>query len=131
MGRAWVQSFRLPSGGFQSWRGNKAGLQNHLATGKIYIGKDSVGSARTMGRPDMDLAKAEFARLSSEVRRDYWVRKEILWESIDATETELSAKEVELIRQYRSNDPEVGYNRRPRFTLNGGDGMGAQGVMAE
>jgi hypothetical protein len=38
---------------------------------------------------------------------------------------------MELIRQYRSNDPEVGYNRWPRITPYGGDGMGAQGVMAE
>ena len=83
-------------------------------TGKIYIGKDSVGSARYMGSPSMDLVNVDFAKLPTEMQRDYWLRKEILWESADATETELSAKEVELIRQYRSNDPEVGYNRWQR-----------------
>jgi hypothetical protein len=100
-------------------------------TGKIYIDKDSVGSARYMGSPDMDLVNADFAMLPPELRRDYWVRKEILWESEEATEAELSAKEVELIRQYRSNDPEVGYNRWPRLNPNGCSGMGIQGVTAE
>jgi len=57
--------------------------------------KDSVASARTMGSPVMDLVNADFARLPSEVRRDYWVRKEILWESEEATEAEHSAKEGE------------------------------------
>jgi hypothetical protein len=39
-------------------------------TGKIYIGKDSVGSARYMGSPDMDLVNTDFARRPKEVRRD-------------------------------------------------------------
>ena len=84
-------------------------------TGKVYIGKDSTGSARYMGSPDIDLVNAEFALLSAEQRRDYTVRKEILWESESATEAELSAKEVELIRSHRSNDPSIGYNRWPKF----------------
>ena len=96
-------------------------------TGKIYIGKDSVGSARYMGSPDMDLVNADFARLPPVVRRDYWVRKEILWESEEARDAELSAKDVELIRQYRSNDAEVGYNLWPKVTPNGGLGIDTQG----
>lgn len=84
-------------------------------TGKIYIGKDSVGSARYMGSPDMHLVNADFVLLSKEQRRDYTIRKEILWESDSATEAELSAKEVEFIRRFRSNDPRIGYNRWPKF----------------
>lgn len=84
-------------------------------TGKIYIGKDSVGSHRYFGSPDMDLVNAEFETLPEEVRKDYTIRKQILWESETATEVELSAKEVELIREYRSNDPEIGYNRWPKL----------------
>jgi hypothetical protein len=84
-------------------------------TGKIYVGKDSIGSARYMGSPDPQLVNADFAKLPDEQRRDYTIRKEILWESEDATEAELSAKEVEMILRYRSNDPEVGYNRWPKF----------------
>ena len=82
-------------------------------TGKIYIGKDSVGSARYFGSPDMELINADFETLPQEQRLDYTIRKQILWESESATETELSAKEVEMIRKYRSNDPEIGYNRWP------------------
>jgi len=82
-------------------------------TGKIYIGKDSIGSARYMGSPNMDLVNADFETLPPEVRCDYTLRKEILWESESASEEELSAKEVEMIRRYRSNDPSIGYNRWP------------------
>lgn len=84
-------------------------------TGKIYIGKDSFGSHRYFGSPDIEVVNADFQRLPEEARRDYTVRKKILWESESATEKELSIKEVEFIRQYCSNDPEVGYNRWPRF----------------
>lgn len=84
-------------------------------TGKIYIGKDSVGSARYMGSPDLHLVNRDFANLPKSERLDYTIRKEILWESEDATEAELAAKEVEYIRKFNSNDPDVGYNRWPKF----------------
>ena len=84
-------------------------------TGKIYIGKDSIGSARYMGSPDMDLINEDFRKLPKGQQLDYTVRKQILWESETATEEELSAKEVEMIRAYSSNDPAVGYNRWPKF----------------
>lgn len=86
-------------------------------TGKIYIGKDSVGSARYMGSPDMNLVNADFEALPDYIRKDYTLRKEILWESDCATEGQLSAKEVEMIRLYRSNDPAIGYNRWPRYAV--------------
>lgn len=85
-------------------------------TGKIYIGKDSVGSYRYFGSPDMDIVNADFEKLPEQVRRDYTIRKEILWESEDCSEAELSKKEVEYIRAFNSNDPEAGYNRWPKFT---------------
>ena len=84
-------------------------------TGKIYIGKDSYGSNRYMGSPNPDIVNADFEKLTDEQRRDYTIRKEILWESDEASEAELSAKEVEMIREYRANDPSVGYNRWPAF----------------
>jgi len=85
-------------------------------TGKIYVGKDSIGNARYMGSPDPDPINADFEKLPDHQRRDYTIRKQILWESETASESELSAKEVEMIRKCRSNDPEIGYNRWPRFT---------------
>jgi hypothetical protein len=84
-------------------------------TGKIYIGKDSFGSYRYYGSPDMAVVNADFESLPEEVRKSYNIKKEILWESADCSESELTAKEVEFIRKYGSNNPSIGYNRWPRF----------------
>lgn len=84
-------------------------------TRKIYIGKDSVGSCRYFGSPDMDVINEDFKTLPEEVQKDYTIRKQILWESQDCSESELSQKEVEFIREYQSNNPNIGYNRWPKF----------------
>ena len=84
-------------------------------TGKIYIGKDSIGSFRYFGSPNMDVVNADFASLPKATKKDYTIRKQILWESESCSEAELSAKEVEFIRAYQSNNPSVGYNRWPVF----------------
>lgn len=84
-------------------------------TGKIYIGKDSVGSFRYFGSPDIDVVNQDFEKLPDAVKKDYTVRKQILWESASCSEAELARKEVELIRQHESNNPEVGYNRWPKW----------------
>lgn len=84
-------------------------------TGKIYIGKDSIGSHRYFGSPDMEIINADFCSLPEEVRKDYTIRKQILWESEIASEEELSRKEIEFIQSYKSNNPLVGYNRWPKF----------------
>jgi len=84
-------------------------------TGKIYIGKDSFGSHRYFGSPDINTINEDFASLPEEVRKDYSVRKEILWESEDCSEKELSRMEVRCIREHESNNPSIGYNRWPRF----------------
>jgi hypothetical protein len=84
-------------------------------TGKIYVGKDSVGSARYMGSPDPVLVNADFSRMAETDRMNHSVRKEILWQSETATEQELAAMEVEFIRLLHSNDPRIGYNRWPKF----------------
>lgn len=85
-----------------------------MRSGKIYIGKDSVGSPRYKGSPDVDLVNEDFAALPDHIRRDYTLRKEILWESETENEAELSAKEIEMIRLCRSNAPAIGYNRWPK-----------------
>jgi hypothetical protein len=48
---------------------------------------------------------------AQEQARDFTVRKQILWESEDATDAEVDAKEIEFITALRSDDPTVGYNR--------------------
>lgn len=84
------------------------------STGKIYIGEDSIGSYRYYGSPDMAIVNKDFENLSPEARRDYTIRKEILWESADYQESILCAKEVEFIRVYKSNNPVISYNRWPK-----------------
>ena len=68
-----------------------------------------------MGSPDPALVNADFATLPPEQRSDYIIRKQILWESDTASDEELSAKEVEFIREYQSHNPAIGYNRWPKF----------------
>ncbi|MEO2090091.1 MAG: GIY-YIG nuclease family protein [Gemmataceae bacterium] len=79
--------------------------------GKIYIGHDMTDCINYFGSASSALIAADFTR---EQRRDFAIRKVILWESETATDAEVRAKEVELILQYRSNDPAIGYNRWPR-----------------
>jgi len=80
--------------------------------GKIYIGQDRTDSASYFGSANSKLLKQDF---TPEELRDFTARKQILWESDTADRSEISQKEVELIRFYRSNDPDIGYNRRPKF----------------
>jgi hypothetical protein len=48
-------------------------------------------------------------------RRDFTIRREILWESEAATRAEVDAMELEYILALRANDPTVGYNQWPKF----------------
>lgn len=80
--------------------------------GKIYIGKDLTNSINYFGSASSDLIEKDF---SSVERRDFTIRKIILWESDDASDSEVSQKEVELIREYQSNNPAIGYNQWPKF----------------
>lgn len=79
--------------------------------GKVYVGKDLTDTITYFGSPDPSLVAADFA----EAERDsFTVTREILWASETATDAEVSQVEVAMIREHRSNDPEVGYNRWPR-----------------
>lgn len=84
-------------------------------TGKIYIGKDEYGSFRYFGSPNSKVVNEDFLKLPKALQMNYSVVKEILWESITASSAELSQKEVEFINKYRSNNPEIGYNRWPKW----------------
>lgn len=79
--------------------------------GKIYIGKDLTDSINYFGSANNELIERDFTR---EQKRDFTLRKEILWESETASDREVNLKEVELIHQFKSNDPNVGYNQWPR-----------------
>jgi hypothetical protein len=79
--------------------------------GKIYVGKDLTDSINYFGSADSALIAADFTR---ESRRDFAIRKEILWESDTAADAEVNKKEVEYILALKANDPSVGYSRWPK-----------------
>ena len=81
--------------------------------GKIYVGQDLTNTLTYFGSVDSRLIEQDF---TPEQRRDFTVRKEILWESETASQSEVTRVEVEFIRALRANDPEVGYNRWPPAT---------------
>ena len=80
--------------------------------GKIYIGKDLTDSINYFGSANSSLIAKDFTR---DQRKDFSIRKEILWESEDASNELVNQKEVDFIRMFRSNDPHIGYNQWPKF----------------
>ena len=80
--------------------------------GKIYVGKDLTDSVDYFGSARTALIATDFTR---EQRKSFTVTREILWESDTATDQEVNAAEVRFIRELKSNDPAVGYNRWPPF----------------
>jgi hypothetical protein len=81
--------------------------------GKIYVGQDRTNSVNYFGSASSDLIARDF---TPEQRRDFTIRREILWESETAAVADVTAKEVELIRALKSNDPTIGYNQWPKFS---------------
>lgn len=80
--------------------------------GKIYIGQDRTDSINYFGSADNNLIEKDFTR---DQKRDFTIRKEIIWESETASIDEVYQKEIEFIKKFKSNDPVIGYNRWPRF----------------
>jgi hypothetical protein len=80
--------------------------------GKIYVGMDLTGTFRYFGSPDSEVLARDF---TAEQRRDFTIRREILWESETATVAEVREKEIEFIFALRSNDPAIGYNKWPKI----------------
>ena len=76
--------------------------------GKIYVGKDLTDSINHFGSASSDLIAEDFTR---EERRDFTIRKQILWESKSAADSDVNQKEVEFILKLSSNDPAIGYNQ--------------------
>ncbi|AKB27943.1 hypothetical protein MSSIT_1224 [Methanosarcina siciliae T4/M] len=80
--------------------------------GKIYIGQDRTDSINYFGSANNDLIEKDFTR---DQKRDFTIRKEIIWESETSSIEELNQIETMFIEKLRSNDPNIGYNRRPKF----------------
>ena len=62
--------------------------------GKIYIGQDVTGSVAYFGSANSAIVAADF---TPEELRDFTIRKQILWESEDASASEVNAMEIRLI----------------------------------
>lgn len=85
--------------------------------GKIYIGKDIGGkghSIRYFGSWNNAAVENDFTK---EELSNFTLRKEIIFESED--KFEVSKKEFELILQYNSHNPVIGYNRSHKFKVVG------------
>lgn len=80
--------------------------------GKIYIGKDLTDDINYFGSANKSLIEKDFTR---DQRRNFTIRKEIIWESETASDEDFNQKEIKLIKSFTSNDPTIGYNRWPKF----------------
>ncbi|KAB8143003.1 GIY-YIG nuclease family protein [Chloroflexia bacterium SDU3-3] len=80
--------------------------------GKIYIGQDITNTLTYFGSVSNRLVAQDF---SPEQQRDFTIRKQILWESEVASIQEVNQKEIEFILLFRSNNPTIGYNQRPKY----------------
>ncbi len=78
--------------------------------GKIYIGKDLTNTLTYFGSVNSEMVTQDF---SEEQQRDFTVRKQVIFESDSAEE--INKLEAQLILEHDSNNPEVGYNKWPKF----------------
>ena len=78
--------------------------------GKIYIGKDLTNTFTYFGSVNSEMVAQDF---SEEQQRDFTVRKQVIFESDSAEE--INKIEARLILEHDSNNPEIGYNKWPKF----------------
>ena len=83
--------------------------------GKIYIGSDETDCIDYFGSPATKTHLEIEKDFSNEARRDFTLKKQILWESDSASNEEMLAKEFELIIENESHNPAKGYNRNPKW----------------
>ena len=78
--------------------------------GKIYIGKDLTNSLTYFGSVNSESVAKDF---SEDEMRDFSVRKQIIYESESAEV--INKIEAQLIVEHGANNPEIGYNKWPKF----------------
>ena len=78
--------------------------------GKIYIGKDLTNTLNYFGSADSSLIEKDFSEIE---KKCFIIKKEIIFESFDTKEINL--REVEFINKFKSNNPEIGYNKCPKY----------------
>ena len=82
--------------------------------GKIYVGMDLTETLTYFGSPS-PATRERIKEDLGEQRLDLTLRKEILWESDTASDAEVRAMEVRLIRETGANNPAIGYNVLPHW----------------
>jgi hypothetical protein len=75
---------------------------------KIYIGKDLTGTLTHFGDFNPNLIKSDYKNVKISC---FVLKKEVLWESETADDTEVSRREAQYIEIFNSNNPGIGYNR--------------------
>jgi cobalamin-dependent methionine synthase I len=80
--------------------------------GKIYIGKDLTDNINYYGSANSALIARDFSEAE---RNDFSIRKEVIFSC--QNDSEINEKEAQLIREFRSNDPSIGYNQWPKFKV--------------
>lgn len=78
--------------------------------GKIYIGKDLTNTLTYFGSVNSEIVAQDF---SEEQQRDFTVRKQVIFESHSTDE--INKIEALLILEHSSNNPDIGYNKWPKF----------------
>lgn len=75
--------------------------------GKIYVGQDRTDDINYFGSADSFTIAADFPDKPAE----FVIKKRILARIERISIKDLNQVEAEFIREYRSNDPAIGYNR--------------------
>lgn len=79
--------------------------------GKIYIGKDLTNTLTYFGSVNSEIVAQDFTE--EQQQRDFTVRKQVIFESHSAEE--INQIEARLILEHNSNNPDIGYNKWPKF----------------
>ena len=80
--------------------------------GKMYIGSDMTDTIDYFGSPDSKLIAQDF---SQEQKLEFSVKKEILFVHDIMTRDELEKLKNIFIHKYGTNQPSVGYNKKPKL----------------
>lgn len=80
--------------------------------GKVYIGKDLTNSINYFGSASSALIAEDF---TDEERMDFTIRREVLMVSKDSSV--INKAESQFILEFDANNPEVGYNRWPKYKI--------------
>lgn len=82
--------------------------------GKIYIGQDRTNSINYFGSASSELIARDF---TEEQRKSFTITRDVLWESEKASRAEVTKKEIEFIKLFQANNPDIGYNNWPKFRV--------------